>query len=441
MRKTEPKKLKKSLGLFGLTIYGIGTIIGSGIYSVIAPATASAGAGIWLSFIFAAIAASFSAFSYAELASAFPSAGAEHSFLSRAFPKLPVAAFLVGLFIAIHGSATLAAVAMTFGQYARQYVEVDIKILAAVLLIAATLVNFGGLKKASWINVTFTCIQLSGLVVIAFAGFTSPTFSTNISHSLSETLNLSGVFAATSILFFIYTGYEHMASLSEETKNPERTIWKAFILSLVTSTVIYLAIIFSLLALLSPSDLAKSLSPLAEAGNLRSPILGTMISVAALLATANAVLSGSLSVSRLIFGMSRVGDLPVILSKTNAKSGSPRIAALAVLIGACIFLLLGELKFAASLSSLGALIVFSVINLAVIVLRFTKPNLKRPFRIPVSIARIPLAPALGILISLALAFQYDLKVYITFFLGSILGFAAYIFSKKNTKRRTIKIED
>lgn len=96
------------MGLFRLTLYGVGTIIGSCIYSVIAPATQVAGTGIWLSFILAAVAATFSALCYAELASAFPNAGAEYNFLNQAFPKFKAAGFTIGLFIAIHSMATLA---------------------------------------------------------------------------------------------------------------------------------------------------------------------------------------------------------------------------------------------------------------------------------------------------------------------------------------------
>lgn len=436
MKSRSSGKLKKSLNLYTLTVYGVGTIIGSGIYSIISPATEIAGAAIWLSFILAAIAASFSAFSYAELATLFPSAGAEHNFLTKAFPKHPIAAFLVGLFIAIHGSATLAAVALTFGQYANKFLNYDIKFIAIFLLLGATTLNFSGLKKASWVNVSFTCIQIGGLMLITIAGFTSADFLEKVSESISQEINFSGVFAATSVLFFIFTGYEHMASLSEETENPEENIWKAFLLSLLVTTGIYLSIIFSLLALLGPDKLANSISPLADAGNLRHPLMGTVISIAALLATSNAVLSGSLSVSRLIFGMSRAGDLPEFLSKTSSTTSSPYFSILFVMFGSLIFLAIGEIKFAASLSSLGALIVFSGINFSVIVLRFTQPNLKRPFKIPGSIGGVPVIPVLGVLISLVLAAQYNFKVYTVFAIGTAFGILVYLFANKKVKSRT-----
>lgn len=107
--------LTKWLGLVRLSLYGVGTIIGAGLYSVIGPAAGAAGNAIWMSFLVAAMISAFSGLSYAEIASALPGAGAEHNFLRKTFPAYPALAFTVGLFIAVHGAATLATVALTFG--------------------------------------------------------------------------------------------------------------------------------------------------------------------------------------------------------------------------------------------------------------------------------------------------------------------------------------
>ena len=420
--------LSKSLGLFKLTIYGVGTIIGSGIYSVIGPAAQAAGLNIWLSFVFAAIASMFSAFSYAELASAFPSAGGEYNFLNQAFPEKRVIGFLVGLFIAIHSSATLATVALTFSQYLNQFLKFDPKIMALALIVALTLTNIVGLKRASWINVGFTVLQILGLLILITAGF-SDSFFSFIETTVSTPFDTAKVLGGTSIIFFIYTGYEHLASMSEEVKDPDKNIWKAFVLALVISTLVYLGVIFSVLNLLGVDQLSVSTEPLAEAGRQKAVVFGTIISIAALLATANAVLSGSLSVSRLLFGMARGGEVPKVLMKTNAQK-SPWVAALVALVAASIFVVLGEIKFVASLSSLGALLVFAFINYATIVLRFTKADHKRPFKIPGTILKVPIFPALGVCVSLVLAIQYTSSVYITFFSAVLIGIVVYKFRKK-----------
>jgi len=238
---------------------------------------------------------------------------------------------------------------------------------------------------------------------------------------------------STAIVFFIYTGYEHMASLAEEAKRPERDVWKAFLLALGFTTLVYLSIVMVSLSLVAPGELAKSPFPLAHAGAQRSPLLATAIAVAALLATANAVLSASVSGSRLVFGMARSGDFPRSLTATTASGQAPWAAALAVLVVAAGLAAMGELKVAASLSSLGAVLVFAAINLAVIVLRYRKPDLKRPFCVP-SIGRFPLPCALGVALSLVLATQYDARVYMIFAVGVTLGLIAYVGAHRLQRR-------
>lgn len=425
--------LNKSLGLFQLTVYGVGTIIGAGIYSVIATATQAAGNGVWLSFILAAIAALFSALSYAELASAFPNAGAEYNFLNQAFPKFRAAGFLVGIFIAIHSAATLATVALTFALYFQSISNISPKIVALLLVSALTGVNILGLKRASWINVTMTTLQILVLLILCIIAMFSGKFLDSVGTTVTAPFEISKVLGSTAIIFFIYTGYEHLASLSEEVKDPHKNIWKAFIASLIITTLIYLAVIFSVLHLLGVEALSNSNQPLADAGRKVSINLGWAIIIAALMATANAVLSGSISVSRLLFGMARDGDLPSAFSKIN-KSKTPWFGALIALSIAATFILVGEIKLVASLSSLGALLVFAAINLATIVLRITKPNHKRPFHVPVAIKRVPILPACGILVSGLLATQYEFKVYIIFASGVALGYGIYIFKNKKVAK-------
>lgn len=425
--------LTKSLGLFRLTVYGVGTIIGSGIYAVISPAAATAGSGIWISFIIAAFVSMFTAFSYAELASALPSAGAEHNFLKKAFPKLPIIAFVVGCFIAIHGAATIGAVALTFADYLNQFVKLPSAIVAVVVIVLLTLVNVSGLKKASWINVSFTVTQVACLLILIFAGFSSDQFSGSVEKILTTTIDWNGTLGASAIVFFIYTGYEHMASLSEEAANPDKDLWKAFLFALLITTAIYLGVIVSILGLLSPDEIAKSSGPLAVAGERRWSLLGPAITGAALLATANGVLSGSLSVSRLLFGMARAGDLPKALSQIGEKSKTPWLAAFVVMIAACVLVFLGSLELVASLSSFGALLVFALVNSAVIALRITKPDLRRPFKIPGSIGRWPLLPAFGALASVLLATRYQGMVYSIFIGAIILAMIPYLIQKKSRR--------
>lgn len=416
------RTLQKSLDFKRLTLYGVGTIIGAGIYSVVGPAAEIAGNAIWISFIVAAAIAALTALSYAELASALPNAGAEHSFLRQAIPRFPAFAFVVGLFIAVHGAATFATVALTFGGYARSFISFDARVVAVALIVLATAINIAGVGRASAVSAILTVFQIGCLV--AFAVTALSTQGAGVSNASSPE-NWSDILKAAAILFFIYSGFEHMATLSEEAKNPSRDLWRAFIAALGITAAVYLIVIFGVLALVPADAIATSDFPLAAAAEKLGYGFPSVIVGAALLATANAVLSASLSGSRLLFGMSRSGDLPSFLQQTIKANKSPWAGALAIATTAGVFVMLGEIKMVASLSSLGVTLVFAAVNAAVVVLRYTKPELKRPFAVP-SIGNIPVTAILGIVFSLLLAAQYDWVVYVVFggaFLAGALPFA------------------
>jgi APA family basic amino acid/polyamine antiporter len=414
--------LKPKLGLLRLTFYGVGTIVGAGIYSVIGAAAGEAGYGLWISFILAGIAASFSALSYAELASTFPKAGAEYLFLKKALPEYPFIAFLVGFVILLHGAATIATVALAFAGYLDVFVAFSQTAVALTLVAAFTALNIAGIRLSSAVNIAFVSIQLAGLLGLVVLGVRAPSFASE------QVLRLDagwGIIAATSVIFFIYTGYEHMASLGEEVKEPGKTIHRAFLLALILTTAIYLAIVFAVLALAEPQALASSKSPLTLAAGNAIPWMGGVIAVAALCATANAALSGIISASRMLFGMARDKDMPAIFARLLPGRDSPWTASVALLAGIALLVPLGEIKTVASMSSLGALFVFIGVNTAVIVLRYREPALQRPFRTPLAFGRMPVIPLLGIIVSIALATQFSWDVYLFFCLAAAVGVVVY----------------
>lgn len=421
--------LRKELGTVRLTFYGVGTIVGAGIYAIIGVVAGQAGHGMWLAFVFAAVAASLSALSYSELSSAFPKAGAEYVFLRQAFPRKPVISFITGYFITVHGAATFATVVLAFAGYFTRFWDVPSLQTAYIVLALSTVFNISGIRKASWINVAFTSAQILGLLLLVYAGVTSPEFGEVLTLPVVIEWNL---FAATATTFYVFTGYEHMATMAEEAREPGKTIPRAFIFSLLFTTVIYLLIVLAALALVSPQALAGSDSPLALAGAKRFPWMGTVIAIGALLATANVSLSASLSVSRMMYGMSSQGDMPRLLSRLSPQK-SPWVAAILLAVAVGILIPFGKIKLVASISSLGALMVFALVNLAVIVLRFRQPELERPFRVPLAFGRFPVLPALGVLVSVLLATLFDSEVYLIFLIAVIVGVAAYRFGTSGSR--------
>ncbi|WP_026753623.1 APC family permease [Sediminibacter sp. Hel_I_10] len=423
-------ELKKSLGTLRLTFYGVGTIVGAGIYTVIGAAAGQAGTDLWLSFIFAAIAASVSAMSYAELSSTYPNAGAEFIFVRKAFPKIDIPSFLTGWTIAFHSSATIAAVLLAFSGYFNTFFNMPSLLISYGILLVLSLISITGITKSSTANIIMVSIQLLGLLLLIVFGLleTGPPKA-----EFFKIESISGTLAATATLFFIYTGFEHMAALGSEVKNPGKTIPRAFLMTMVITTIIYLFIAFTVLNIADPSALANVDSPLSLAASNLNNWLPVVLAIAALFATANAAFSGIISISRLLFGMASVGELPKFMTKTNAQK-VPWVTTIVVMAAVAGFLLLGDIKIVAGMSSLGALLVFVAVNIALIVLRFKEPTQNRPFRVPLSIGKVPILPILAILVSLTLIIQYDGLVYAAFVGAIIVGIILDYFLDKRPRK-------
>lgn len=422
----QKQQLKKSLGVARLTFYGVGTIVGAGIYTVIGAAAGQAGYQLWISFILAAVAAVFAALSYAELTSTFPNAGAEFIFLRKAFPNRDLPSFLTGWTIFFHSSSTVAAVLIAFAGYFSNFLQLPSWTLSYGLLAILFLLAILGIKKSSTINIIMVSLSLLGLLLLISFGFAQSGLP---EAKLFEVPAFGKALTATGTIFFIYTGFEHMAALGSEAKKPGRTIPLAFLLTMIITTVIYLLIVFVVLQVAKPEELSSVNSPLSlAAGNINS-WLPTALGVAAIFATANAAFSGILSISRVMYGMATKAELPAFLQKTN-KRKAPWAATLVVGITIGVFLLFGEIKTVAGMSSLGALLVFTAINIALIRLRYKAPQKKRPFAVPLSIGKLPLLPILSIIICLALASQFGWTVYAGFGGAIIIGVVFnYFFDK------------
>ena len=367
--------------------------------------------------------------SYAELSSAYPNAGAEFIFVRKAFPKVDIPSFLTGWTIAFHSSATIAAVLLAFSGYFNTFFNIPSLLISYGVLVVLGLISITGIKKSSTANIIMVSIQLLGLLTLIVTGLleTGPPKA-----EFFKVESFSGTLAATATLFFVYTGFEHMAALGSEVKNPGKTIPRAFLLTMVFTTVIYLLISFTVLNIADPSELAKVDSPLSLAASNLNSWLPITLAVAALFATANAAFSGIISISRLVFGMASVGELPKFMTKTNTQK-VPWATTILVMVAVAAFLLLGNIKIVAGMSSLGALLIFVAVNIALIVLRFKAPDKDRPFKVPLSIGKVPILPILAILISLSLVIQFDWQVYAAFGGAIVAGIILDFFLDKKPK--------
>lgn len=403
-------KLKRSLNLTQLAFYGVGSMVGAGIYSIIGPAAGDAGVHLWVSFILAGIAAVLTVLSYAELTSMIQEAGAEYQFMKAAFPRFKFPSFMAGYLIALNAAATSATVALAFAGYLSVFVDAPDFLTAFGLLVICTLINIAGIRQSVWVGIVLICIEVGGLLLLIGAGFTAG----EIGRSFSEMPawgDLGGIIGTTALLFFVFVGFEDVANLSEETIKPKQTIPKALLLSAVITSVMYVLVAIAAVSLATPEKLASSDSPLTLAVGSVAPWMGVALGIAALFATSSTALISLVSISRMLYGMARGGSMPKILSKTFKVRQTPWVAALALFAAASLLLTLGKVKTVASVSATGVLLVFTGVHVALIVLRFRKPAARRNFTVPLSIGRVPVLPIIGIILSLFLLVQFEWVVY------------------------------
>jgi len=421
-------ELKRPMGLFHLTMYGVGLILGAGIYVLIGEAAGFAGDSVWIAFALGSIVALFAGFSYAELSSIFPRAAAEYIFIKNAF-KNNFFAFVIGWLTAITSIITAATVALGFGGYFAEFVNIPIIISAIGLLVILSIVNFVGIRESSWTNTVFTIIEASGLILIIIIGFTiSSPEPVNYTESPS---GLSGIVIAFVLIFFAFIGFEDMANVAEEVKRPKKTLPRAIILSVIISGIIYILVSLAVVRVVGWEELANSSAPMAfvaERG------LGSeahiLISAIALFAITNTVLITLVAGSRIFYGMAKEKVFPSILSKVHFKTKTPWIAVLMIMLTAIAFTFIGDIVIVANITVFAIVITFAAVNLAVIVLRYTEPDIERKFKVPVNIGKFPILPLFGLGISVYMAFQFQIEVVLVGM--GIIGVGAlfYIFYGK-----------
>lgn len=414
--------LKRDINFIELLIYGVGLILGAGIYALIGGAIGLTGNSAWLSFLIAAIIASFTGLSYAELSSMFAKSAAEYFYIKKSF-KSHSLAFLVG-WIEIFGDITaVSVVALGFGGYFEALFGFPMVLSALGLIVVLSLVNFIGIEKSSRLNIVFTSIEIIGLLIIIFLG---------LGHMgkvnyFEMPHGFSGVFKAAGLIFFAYLGFEEMVNIGEEVKKPKKNIPKALILSIIITTSLYILVALTSVSLADWRDIGDSKAPLAFVAS--KTFLGenafTLLSSIALFATANTVLILLIVGSRMIYGMGKGGSFPRIFTRVHQKTRTPWTAVLTVMILSMLFVLIADIMIVANITDFVLFIVFSFVNLSLILLRYKKPHLKRPFKVPINIGKFPVIPFLGLLTSLFMLFHFEMNVILIVLSVLCLGGITY----------------
>lgn len=420
-------ELKRKIGLFGLTSSGVGMILGAGIYALIGRATGVAGNSVWISFLFGAFISSFTGLSYAELSSMIPKAAAEVSYAGEAF-KGDLAPFLVGWIIIFTETVSISTVTLGFSGYFKGLFGAPIIVTSVVLIGLLSLLNFVGIEESSRINIVFTVIEASGLLLIIVLGV--PYLGRVNYFDVSQ--GVHGVLKASALVFFAYLGFEDIVNLAEESKNPEKDVPRGLILSVVITALLYVFVAVAVVSLADWQKLGLSNAPLAYAASIslgQSAFLA--MSVIALFATSNTVLILLIVASRMIYGMARDGFLPHKFSRISRR-GTPWVAILIVMVLSFSFVLVGNIGFVAEITNFGTFITFASVNLTAIWLRYRKPEWKRPFKTPITVANIPLIPLLGLLSCGFMVTQFRVEIV---GLGVLVILAGILIQKLLTRIR------
>jgi APA family basic amino acid/polyamine antiporter len=428
-------KLRRSLTLFEATFYGIGIILGAGIYALIGEAAGSAGNALWISFLLGAAVAALTGLSYAELSAMYPKAAAEYIYVKKAYAS-KFLGFMISWLIIFTGVLSAATVALGFSGYFNKIIFPEAHVSTALLIVVAIIlivvlsfVNFFGIKESSKMNIVFTIIEMSGLILIIFLALASGSYG-RVNY-FEAPQGFGGIIAASILVFFAYIGFEDIVNIAEETKSPKKFIPRAIIWAIIITTALYILVSIATVSLADWNTLGDVSNPLALAAS--NSFLGNnagfVLSLIALFATTNTVLIILVVTSRMIYGIARDGALPSILSKIHPKRKTPWIAAIAVGILSIAFLFLGKIETIASITSLGAFISFGTVNLALIWLRYTKPKLKRPFKVPLNIGKFPVLSFLGAIFCVFMIYQFSFNEMAVGLIILVVGASIYYFRK------------
>ena len=349
--------LSRRLGLFAATLVGIGVILGAGVYVLVGAAAKQAGNAAWLSFLIAAIVASFTGLSYARLGRLRPKNAPEFQYLGLAFGRTP--AFLAGWLVLWATIISSAAVALGFAGYLEHIFNVPYLAGAIGLVVVSSIIVFLGVGESAILAGILTVIEVAGLIVIIAIGL--PSFGEVDIFEMP--LGLTGVFGAASLVFFAYLGFEGMANLSEEMKTPERDLPRAMMLALGVSTVLYILVAVSAVSVLGWQNLSQSGAPLAAvASAVLGPKADVLLTVIALASTANTVLLLLFSSSRAMWGMSCEGVLPMKLCAIGKHRRTPWLTIIVVGIFVVIFALIRNIEDVAEFTNFATLLAFIGVN-------------------------------------------------------------------------------
>lgn len=399
MNDSQPAQLRRSLGFWALVFYGVGDILGAGIYALVGKVAGVAGSASWAAFGVALVVAGLTALTYAELGGRFPRSAGESFFTEQAFGR-PGLSLLVGWVVLCSGILSLATVSVAFSGYMSGLVPglpPSFTIVGILLVLAA--INFRGMRESSTTNIIATMVELTGLLIVIVVGalFLERDSASGIAQTIESGRSVSWteIASGAALGFFAFIGFEDMVNVAEEVKDPERNMPRAILIALCVTGVIYLLVVLVATSVVAPAVLADSEAPLLSVVQRATDLVpDRLFSLIALFAVANTGLLNFIMGSRLIYGMSRQGLLPAALGKVHPRRRTPHLAVLTVLGVALALALSGTLTYLAGTTSLLLLLVFFTVNVSLATIKRRDGGAVRTFCAP---RLVPIVGALSCL--------------------------------------------
>ncbi|MBB4895621.1 APA family basic amino acid/polyamine antiporter [Streptomyces olivoverticillatus] len=462
LRDTEEPEhaLRKDLSAFDLTVFGVGVVIGTGIFVLTGKvAKENAGPSVALAFVLAGVVCGLAALCYAEFASTVPVAGSAYTFSYASLGELP--AWIIGWDLILELALGCAVVAVGWSGYIRSLLDnagvhlplalsgthegrFGFDILACALVLLLTGILVAGMKLSSRVTAVVVSIKVTVVLIVIVVGaffingdnyhpFVPPSQSAAGGGGYKAPLvqlmfgftpsnfGVMGIFSAAAVVFFAFIGFDIVATAAEETRNPQRDVPRGILGSLAICTVLYVAVSIVVTGMEKYSKLSTD-APLADAfKDAGHPFWAGLISFGAAVGLTTVCMILLLGQSRVFFAMSRDGLLPRIFSRVHPKYGTPYRST--ILLGVIVAVLAGftSIDVLAELVNIGTLFAFVVVALGVIILRRTRPDLPRAFRTPF----VPVIPVLSVAASVWLMLNLTAETWLRFAIWMVVGFVMY----------------
>ncbi len=386
-------QLRRSLTLPQVALYGLGNILGAGIYVLIGKVAAAAGTLAPLAFLLSAVVAAITAFSFAELSSRFPLSGGGALYVHRGF-KVARLTMVMGVLIVLTGIVSAATIAKGFVGYLEVFVVVPEWLVITILLLFLCGLASWGISESVGTAVLITLIEVVGLILIlavALPGASLDNAAAAPVPAADTVLTPGGLISGAFLAFYAYVGFEDMVNVAEEVKQPQRNMPLAIVIALLAATVLYMLVAISALMVLTPAQLGASEAPLAAVYETVTGNNPWAISVISLFAVVNGALIQIIMGSRVCHGLAREQLFPASLGRVNATTRTPINATLLMTVVILIAALWLPIETLARLTTALLLVVFTLVNLALLRIKREDPHPQGIFLVP---RAVPMAGAL-----------------------------------------------